>query len=325
MPEQKNQLTRREFVQRSAVGMAAISAAGLSASCSQAKEKDKLPKRELGKTGLQVSMLAFGSGSQFLKNEDGSWEPMLEKAIELGINLFDTASSYKWGAAMSSEQRLGKILPAYRDKIYLSTKFDAREPEGARAEFETSLKHLQTDYVDILLIHSIEPSEDLAAIENGVYREMLSLKEQKMARFIGFSSMNSSKKSRELIEKLDLDVTILAMNPTQYGDFANIALPVARENKMGVMAMKVMRDIVGKEASPAELIRYALSQEGVTTACIGHFGMETLEENVRLVKEFAMTDKTELDNNELETRLTHLAGPHALSWARPDYRDGQYA
>jgi predicted aldo/keto reductase-like oxidoreductase len=154
---------------------------------------------------------------------------------------------------------------------------------------------------------------------------MLSLKEQKMVRFIGFSSMNSSKRSRDLIEKLDLDVTILAMNPTQYGDFAKVALPSARKKDMGIMAMKVMRDIVGKEATPEELIRYALSQEGVATACIGHFGMETLEENARLVKEFATTKKTGLDNHELETRLAHLAGPHALCWARPDYRDGYFA
>lgn len=326
MSKEKKILTRRQFIKTSA-GIAAVSSTGAILGCSKNKSSldttSALPTRVLGKTGLKVSTLAFGSGSQFLKNKEGEWEPMIERAIEIGINYFDTASNYKFGAAMCSEERLGVILPKYRDKVIISTKFDSRNPDEAMKEIETSLNYLKTDYVDILMIHSIGPSDDVISLEKGVYKRLVQLKEDGTARFIGFSSMDSAEKSKEVIENLDMDVCILAMNPTQYGHYAQIALPAARERDLGVLAMKLMRNIVGKDATPKELIDYALSQDGVATALVAHYKMETLEENVRLVKEFEASKAVFEHNRELEKRLAHLAGPHALCWARPDYFDGK--
>jgi len=321
MSDHNKKYTRREFIQRSTAGAAIISSSGLLSFCDKTGGNGIMPKRRLGKTELDVSLLSFGGGSQFLKNKNGEWEPLLEKAVNLGINLFDTSYNYKWRVKLSSEERFGEILTKYRNKIFIATKFGAREPTGAREEVETSLKKLKTDYIDILMIHSIEPSDDIISFEKGIYKEMLSLKEEKTIRHIGFSSMDSAQKSRELIERYDFDVIMIAMNPTRYGDFVDLVLPAARKKDVGVMAMKVMRDIVGKEATPKELINYALSQKGVSTANIAHFGLETLEENARLVKEFAVESQSELKNAILENKLAHLAGPHALCWARPDYRD----
>ncbi len=322
--ENKPNISRRQFIQTASTAAAVSIVPG----CAQKQSDPKaivgsMPKRILGATGLEVSLLSFGSGSQFLKNPDGEWEPLLERAIELGVNFFDTSSSYLFNASMSSEQRLGLILPKYRKDIYISTKFDSRDVDGAMKEFEKSLKDLKTDYVDVLMVHSIEPDEDISSIERGVYKKMRSLKEQGVARNIGFSSMNSAEKSKEFIEKLDPDVCILAMNPTQYGDFAKVALPLARERNIGTLAMKVMRDIVGKEATARELMGYALSQPGIATALIGHYGIQTLEENVSLVKEIAGLENVDSSNRSLEGRMAHLAGPHALCWARNDYTDGK--
>jgi aryl-alcohol dehydrogenase-like predicted oxidoreductase len=321
MSGQNKKYTRREFIQRSTAGAAIISSYGLLSFCEKTGGNDILPKRRLGKTELEVSLLSFGGGSQFLKNKNGEWEPLLEKAVNLGINHFDTASNYKWRAKMSSEERFGEILPQYRNKIFITTKFDTREPAAVRSEVETSLKKLNTDYIDILMIHSIGPSDDALTFEKGIYKELLSLKEEKIARFIGFSSMDSAQKSKELIEHLDFDTIMVALNPTKYGDFAELVLPAAQKKDIGIIAMKVMRDIVGKDVTPRELMNYGLSQKGVATANIAHFGSKTLEENTRLVKEFALESKSELKNAVLEKKLAHLAGPHALCWARPDYRD----
>jgi len=322
----EKRISRRQFI-KSTAGIAAVSTTGAILSCKKktgsSDSTSALPTRVLGKTGLNISTLSFGGGSQFLKNKNGEWEPMLERAIDIGINLFDTASNYKFGAVMCSEERLGVILPKYRDKVIISTKFDSRNPDEAMKEFETSLNYMNTDYVDILMIHSIGPSDDINALEKGVYKKMQQLKDEGITRFIGFSSMDSAEKSKELLEKLDIDVCILAMNPTQYGHFAQIALPVAREKNVGVIAMKVMRNIVGKEATAKELMNYALSQQGVASAVIGHYKMETFEENIKLVKEFAANESVKLQNLELENRLAHLAGPHALCWARSDYYDGK--
>ena len=134
-------LTRRSFIKKTTTGVAAVSAAALAGACNSTKQ-GKVPKRTLGKTGLEISTLTFGGGSMFLKNPDGEWEAHLEKAIKAGINMFDTASQYKWQSAQSSEQRFGEILPQYRDKIYISTKFDSRDPDGAMREIEKSLVDL---------------------------------------------------------------------------------------------------------------------------------------------------------------------------------------
>lgn len=320
-----DQISRRKFLHQSSVGVAAVSALGIINSCSKKTETTTdipMPTRVLGKTGLQVSQLAFGGGSQFLKNKDGAWEPLLERAIKLGINYFDTSCDYKWSASMSSEERYGMILPKYRDQVIISTKFSKRDVKEAMQQIETSLKRMKIDHVDILMLHSVEPSEDLDAFEKGMYPQMMKLKEQGVTKFIGFSSMNSAEKSRDMIERFDLDVALLAMNPTKYGNFAQVALPAARRKNMGVLAMKVMRDVVGKKATPNELIQYALTQEGVSTACIGHFGMQVLEQNAQIVKDLATTKHAQIDRRELEARLAPLAGPHALCWARPDYYDG---
>lgn len=323
MPRDDAHLTRRKFIHYSAAGLAAASAGGVLGACS--KSGALLPTRTLGATGLEVSLLTFGGGSQFLLNEDGEWEAMLERAIDRGVNFFDTCSSYQWGATLSSEERFGEILSPRRDEVLIATKFESRDPSEAMREFEQSLERMKTDHVDVLMLHDIVPSEDIGALEKGVYAELLKCREEGSARFIGFSSMDSAEMSRDAIEKLEFDVALLAMNPTGYGSFVTETLPAARAKNMGVLAMKVMRNIVGDETTPDELIRYALSREGVASALIGHHGMSTLEENIGIVQnlaageEFAMTPA---ECERLEARLASFAGPHALCWARPGYVDG---
>ncbi len=308
---------------------AAVSASGMLSPFSAFRTEKGIMRRKLGKTGLEISILTFGGGSQFLRNPNGEWEKILEAAVEGGINLFDTAPSYtsasfNQGGTKSpdSEDRYGEILPKYRKKIFLSTKLEERDPDKAKASVEASLRRLKTDYIDILYIHGITPDDNTAEIEKGLYRAMDSLKSSGMIRNIGFSSMDSAERSKELLEKLDFDCVLLAMNATKYGDFVNLALPVAREKNTGVIAMKVFRDIVGKGAGPQELLEYAWTQNGVSGALIGHYGLDTLHENLRIAGDFSKTGISGVDRRELERRMASLAGPHVLSWARPGYTDG---
>jgi predicted aldo/keto reductase-like oxidoreductase len=180
---------------------------------------------------------------------------------------------------------------------------------------------LNTNYVDVLLIHEIIDSDSVSNIENTVYKKLQQLKNDGSVRYIGFSSMDSAERSKELIEKLEFDVVLLAMNPTTYGNFAQVALPAAIEKNMGVLAMKVMRDIVGESATAKELMDYALSLNGTASACIGHYGQNILEENAELVKNFGPTS-IRGKYGQVEKRMRHLAGPHALCWAHPNYKDG---
>ena len=324
------QVSRRDFIRKTAAGAAALSITGLAGSCAPGSSKEsKMPKRMLGKTGMEISILSFGGGSQFLKNRDGEWEKSLHRALKAGINMFDTAPSYTLSgfgikntpAIESGEERYGMILPEYRDKVYISTKVEGRDPDQARKDLDASLKKLKTDHVDILYLHAIAPSDDVATIEKGIYKTMLQMKESGMVRFIGFSSMDSAERSRDLLQALDWDVALLAMNPTKYGNFAETALPAAVEKNVGVIAMKVMRNLVGKKATAKELFEYAWTQKGVASAMVGHYGMEPLKENIALANDFGKT-QTALNRAELELRLADMAGPHVLEWARPGYVDG---
>ena len=318
------EISRREFVRNSAVGLA-ISTVGVTLSCSQmsgVSQRPKLPMRTLGRTGLPVTILTYGGGSQFTAMDDGEWEPHMERAVEMGINLFDTSPGYQWEASLSSEERFGKILPKYRKRIILSTKVDSRDVTVAMQEFDRSLQRFKTDCIDILMIHGINDKDDPANLDR-IYKKMHRLKDEGVVRFIGFSAMNDGPYTRDMLNRMDPDVVILTLNATKFTSMAKEALPVARQRNAGVLAMKVMRDIVGKKATARELLQYAWTEQGVDTAVIGHNGIEPLEENYRLALEFGEKGMVAaVDRKELERRLAPLAGPHALCWARPDYDDG---
>ncbi len=333
MKNNKEKFSRRRFIQRTATGAAAISLSGLATTGSimaKTNKENKMPLRTLGKTGIKVSILSFGGGSQFLRNDDGDWEKSLETAFKSGINLFDTAPSYSIShfnmgntkSIGSSEERFGHVLSPYRKQIVLSTKIESRDPDLMKKELEASLKSMKTDYLDILMIHAIAPSDKVSEIEKGLYKEMIKLKDSGVIRFIGFSSMDSAERSRDLLEHLDFDVALLAMNATQYGDYAKVALPVARKNNVGVIAMKVMRNLVGVDATAEELFEYAWTQKGVASTVVAHYGMKPLKENIKLARKFNIDVQSSLQRSKLEGRMSKYAGPHALCWAQPGYKDG---
>ena len=306
--KKQNKVSRRKFIFDSAKAASIVTASGLLNSCSffsgKNVEKYKIPRRKLGNTGLEVSILAFGGGSQFLQNNDGEWEKLLETAVEGGVNLFETAANYIasefWetgdGKSLdSSEQRYGQVLSDYRDQVILSTKISSRDPEEAKKTLESSLRNFKTDHLDILMIHGITLEDNISEIENGLYKTMLSFKESGAVKNIGFSCMADPEHSRDMLEKLDFDVALVTMNATLYGGFAETILPVARNKNVGAIAMKVMRDIVGEAATPKELLEYAWTQEGVASATVGHWGIETLQENIRIAQEYVEDPIVSLD------------------------------
>ncbi|MCZ6904148.1 MAG: aldo/keto reductase, partial [Acidobacteria bacterium] len=97
-----------------------------------------LPRRTLGETGEEVSVLAFGSGSRFMMyEEDDVALEALSLALDGGINYIDTAVSYGEG---KSESRIGQLMPTRRKEIFLATKIQDRTRDGFRRDLEASLK-----------------------------------------------------------------------------------------------------------------------------------------------------------------------------------------
>jgi uncharacterized protein len=286
---------------------------------------NSLPKRRLGKTAEMVSCIGFGSGSRFcsIPNEDDA-QALLEKAFNFGINYFDTAGSYtRRPIERLSEKRLGEFTKKRRKEIFLATKIDPRDKDGALRSVETSLKFLQTDHIDLIQIHSLSNLDDLERIgkADGVLAAIQQLKEQKVARFIGH---NDGAAMAEALRRHDFDTVLMSLNAAQSANpvaqrkmepipaFEQSALPVALQKNMGVLSMKVMGQgmLVGTgagRASPAELLQFNLSQP-VASVVIGCEQLAPLEQNVQAALNFTPISESG------KQRLQEKVAPSRSAW-----------
>ena len=291
--EQRNKLNRREFIKSAAAGAAIIGAVG-AAGCG--KGERIVPRRMLGKTGMNVSILALGGGSALtMEKDDQKALAVIDLARRLGVNYFDSGSEYGGG---QSELRIGEALEPYRKDIYLSTKFSPNlGPDKVMKHFERSLKRLRTDYVDNVNMHGLTKMEDTEAMfSTGTLETIIKLKEQGLVKNIG-ASAHTPAPLFEAMKRFQFDSVMAATNGTRYhfvsefqkveGSFEDNVIPLANEQGIGLWAFKVTGQrllIAMKEGEPhkatgLELIRYGFSlpvhgvilgmttQEHVTTAC----------------------------------------------------------
>jgi uncharacterized protein len=295
----KEKLSRREFMERTTftVASAAILPSAIEA---VAEAKTTLPQRVLGRTGVNVPVIAFGCGSRFLMYEDEQEAlRVLNHVIDSGITYLDTAIDYGKGL---SETRVGKVMKTRRKEVFLATKTppSARTRDEALREVEQSLKRLQTDRVDLLHIHSLGNEDDLARIEakDGVIRALYELRDQKVARFIGMTSHTNGAVMAKAIERNDLDCVQMAMNPSRALQFEELALPAAKKKNLGIILMKVtaQEKLVGDGAGKAHiesLIRYALTLP-VSTAVIGMPKVQFIDQNIAVIKSFKPLSEGEM-------------------------------
>jgi uncharacterized protein len=299
-------ISRRSFLERAAAGsLAAKAAAGAEGG------KSTLPTRILGRTGAKVSILAMGGGSRFLAyhDEDKALEAM-NRAIDLGISYIDTA--YAYGAGQS-ETRVGKIMKTRRKEVFLATKVPERNGDKAQAIIEGSLKRLQTDQLDLIHIHMLMGEDDLAKIEakDGVLNTLLKLRDQKVTRFIGITCHHDPYVLKTALERHDFDCTQMALNAALVGmkpgsggmvinpgmkpSFQTIALPVANQKNLGVIAMKIFAaDGLAGQATAEKLLYYSLSLP-VSLAVLGMPSLQMIEENTRLARGFKPMPKEEME------------------------------
>ena len=315
-------VSRRQFFRRLGAGAAASASLPLFESMAQGKA-ELLPHRALGKTGVKVSILAFGCGSRFLmyQEEDKALEA-LNRAINLGIAYLDTAYAYGDG---KSETRVGKVMATRRKEVFLATKIPDRTRDAFLRRLEGSLKRLQTDHVDLVHIHSLGFGEDLAKIEapEGAMKGLIEAREQGMARFIGMTSHTDGATMAEAIRRHPLNCAQMALNASRNGRFEELALPAARRKGLGVIAMKVTGQeyLVGDEEGKTgidRLLRYSLSLP-VSAAVIGMPKPDFITHNAELARSFSPLSAGELERlrrdvgasrRGLERKLVgHLDGP----------------
>ena len=142
--------------------------------------------RTLGKTGIQVSAIAYG-GIVSMDASQAESDRYVAWALDQGINYFDVAPTYG-----DAQLKLGNSLIPYRDKITLACKTKARTKDEALALFEESRKLLHTDYFDVYQMHEITTMEDvdIAFGPGGVMELMPELKAKGLVKNLGITAHN---------------------------------------------------------------------------------------------------------------------------------------
>jgi aryl-alcohol dehydrogenase-like predicted oxidoreductase len=284
-----------------------------------AGQKQKIPQRQLGKTGVSVPILAVGGGSAFMAMSDEEAERFLWRALELGLTYWDTAHSYGNGG---SETRMGRVLKTERKRVFLATKTAARTYDEAMRQVELSLKRLQTDHIDLIQIHDWRANDDPTAIgkKDGVLTALRKLRDEKVVRFIGLTGHTTPEGMRKVLELYDdIDTVLMPINPAQ-PDFETTIVPIAQKKGVAVLAMKVTgrRSLLGKTEA-TELLRYAWSAP-IATAVVGMTGIKILEANFQLAMNFEPMGESE--RMKLRQRLRAMR--HTLPYLATGYRDGQF-
>ena len=315
-------LGRRRFLGR--VGGAA---AGLLVVSSRARrawaQTDPIAARVLGRTGQKVSILGLGTapvGEGPVGVEEGI--RIFGEALDRGATYVDTARIYG-----NAEEILGHLVPSRRARLFLATKVSTNAAADAERSLETSLRHLKTDYLDLVHIHSVG-SRDIDRVlgKDGVLEYLLAQKEKGRIRFVGITGHSRSGNFVRLLETGRIDVVMCIMN---YADrsiyrFEETVLPVARARNIGCAAMKVYAGIKGgfpnhrrghvgcvtePERMPAALA-YALDLEGVSVAVVGPYTQEHSIRNAAMAAKYRpLTGADRTDLLEHGARLAPSLGP----------------
>jgi hypothetical protein len=149
---------------------------------SNAATPASMPTRNLGKTGYKVGIFSLGGQAALEKaNNEAIAVPIIEKALDLGVNYIDTSSIYG-GPERWSEQYVGKVMKHRRNDAFLATKTKERTRDGSMRMIETSLKLLQTDHVDLWQLHDIGTMTDINEIfaRGGAMEALLEARDQKI-------------------------------------------------------------------------------------------------------------------------------------------------
>ena len=260
--------------------------------------------RILGRTGLKVSVLGFGCMRLPLKGDGVDDElaiPLLRRAVELGINYFDSAVFYCGG---DSQRAMGDALHDLRDKIFLATKNNYySDADGWWRNLETSLRLMRTDHLDVYHFHGMSWERYLNAVKpHGLIDAMLKARDQGMIRHLAYSCHDTAENSIKIAEEGAFESCLM-----QYSLLDRKNEPaIARLNELG-MGVAVMGPVAGgrlanqkmgdgAEAHSAEIaFKFVWSNPAVDIALSGMSTMEMLEQNVAVASQDLSLSSAELE------------------------------
>jgi predicted aldo/keto reductase-like oxidoreductase len=307
--------TRRDFLR------AASSAAGALLLGEAGPTQTQLPKRTLGRTGLEVSILALGLGAAGDGNVDpGIVTEVIEAALDAGVNWIDTAPNYE-----RMQATLGGVVARRRPEAYVTTKVEEHTRIGALAQIEQSRRELQVDVVDVAFIHNLgDFDRDHLLGPEGAFTALREAREAGHVRFLGVSGHSRPGKFAPVIRTGEVDVVMVAMNyvDRHIYDFEEQVLPAAGEQQCGTLCMKVLGGVpnwnyrnvgharLGALEHYESAVRYALSLD-VAAAVMGLCNLTELRAALDAVRRFRpLTEDERAALLATGARLAPEWGPH---------------
>jgi aryl-alcohol dehydrogenase-like predicted oxidoreductase len=295
-------MTRREFL-----GLAAAATLAPLTGCggsSPAASSTAIPRRRLGRTGEQVSLVGLGGWHVGVPADEQESIRIVRTAVDGGITFLDNCWDYHAG---ESERRMGKALrDGYRTRVFLMTKIDGRDRATAARQIDESLRNLGTDVVDLMQIHEVirESDPDRVFAPGGAIEALAEARRAGKIRFVGFTGHKSPRWHLAMLRRadeagFDFDTVQMPLNvlDAHHDSFEREILPELLRRGIGIVGMKPLADarIVAKGIATAEeCLAYAMSLPAsvVVTGCDS---LERVEQALRVAREFEVMSEERVD------------------------------
>lgn len=272
----------------------------------------EIPRRKLGKTGVEVSALGFGGAHWGRMESDAEAIRLLQEAIDAGVTFLDNAWEYNGGR---SEELMGKAIQGRRHNVFLMTKVcsHGRDKKVALQQLEDSLRRLKTDYLDLWQIHEViyDDDPDRHFAPGGAAEALLEAKQQGKVRFLGFTGHKDPRIHLKMLQHdFPFDTCQLPLNVFDgtYQSFEREVLPVLNQRGIAPLAMKTLsgngEPIRQGIITVEEALRYVLSLP-VATVVSGIDSWTVLRQNLAIVRRF--TPMTAIEMHALRTRVAGYA------------------
>jgi predicted aldo/keto reductase-like oxidoreductase len=318
MQNKNIKLSRRAFLKTAGLAGVGSLINPVAQTVAAADNPPKVPKRQFGKTGVDVSILSVGGTMNLSSNL-----LLLRQAFKWGVTYWDTAHSYRWG---KSEEGVGKYLSKYPDdrtKIFLVTKSGAWTRSGMTDDLHDSLERMQTDYIDLFFVHGISGIDELDD-DTKVWAEKA--KASGKIRFFGFSTHSNMENCLLGAAKLGwVDGIMMTYNyRLMHTDQMKRAVDACAKAGIGLTAMKTQGGGQVKTTSELELqLAGRFLKKGFTDA---QAKLKTVWENPHIASICSrMTNMTFLMSNTAaaldKTRLSAIDTNLLQQYARQTHSD----
>ena len=280
----------------------------------------EMPRRRLGRTGVEVSLIGLGGwhlGFNYIDEQLAI--RIIRTAIDSGINFMDNCWDYNDGA---SEIRMGKALrDGYRERAFLMTKIDGRTKQDAAKQLDESLERLEVDHIDLVQHHEILRYEDPHRIfdEHGANAALLEARAAGKISYIGFTGHKDPRIHLYMLEVaaqygFTFDTVQMPLNvmDAHYRSFEKMVLPELVKQDIGVLAMKTMANgliLESNTVSAIECLHYAMNLP-TSVVITGCESMENLEQALTAARTFQPMSEAQVKN---------LLGKTAQAAARGEY------